>query len=407
MLCPIATVGGYAMPDTLTDLRDDTRAGAARGASLVERAQALAPRIAAAHHDIDRDREIPARVLSAMHDARLFAMLLPRSIGGEEVHPETLFHVMETIARADASTAWCLGQNCGVSMAAAYLDRSVASEIFTSGRTTAAHGAGSARAIVVDGGYRVTGHWRFASGSRHSSWLGGHATVCDADGKPYLGSDGSPLEPRTMFFPTSKAKIIDTWQVMGLRGTGSDDYAVEDLFVPSAYSYTREAAAERRESGPLYRISIYNMFGIMFSAVGIGVAQAMLDDLLSIAKTKTPHLQKNPLAQSTHIQIEVGKAHARLGAARAYVLDHFRRQHDRAAAGQAVTDQDRIVGLTVTCFAINLAREAGDFAYSAAGATAIFDRNPFERRFRDLHTVTQQLQAHVAHYEALGQSLLG
>ena len=226
------------MPDTLTDLGDAPHGGAARGRRLIEQAQGLAPKIAASHHDINQQREIPASIVGAMHDARLFAMLLPRSIGGEEVHPDT-------------STAWCLGQNCGVSMAAAYLDRNVAREIFTSGRTTAAHGAGSAKAIVVEGGYRVTGHWRFASGSRHSSWLGGHATVCDADGKPRLGSDGRAREPRTMFFPKSQARITDTWQVMGLRGTGSDDYAVQDLFVPAAYSYTRELEADRREAGPL------------------------------------------------------------------------------------------------------------------------------------------------------------
>lgn len=395
------------MPDTLTDVRDAAPDGTRSVACILERARALAPLIAAAHEDIDRDREVPAAIINAMHEARLFSMLLPHSMGGAEVHPETLFRVMETIAGADASVAWCLGQNCGVSMAAAYLDRRVAQEIFTAQRTTAAHGAGGAKAIVVDGGYRVTGNWRFASGSRHSSWLGGHATVCDADGKPHLDAVGRPREPRTVFFPKSKARITDTWHVMGLRGTGSDDYAVEDLFVPAAYSYTREAEAERRETGPLYRISIYNMFGITFSAVAVGIAQAMLDDFLEIAQKKTPHLQKQALARNTHIQIEIGKAHARLGAARAYVLDHFRRHYDRSAAGQPVTAQDRIVGLSVTCFAIGLAREVGDFVYSAAGATAIFNNNPFERRFRDLHTVTQQLQAHTAHYEALGQSLLG
>ena len=98
------------MPDTLTDLGDAPHGGAARGRRLIEQAQGLAPKIAASHHDINRQREIPASIVGAMHDARLFAMLLPRSIGGEEVHPDT-------------STAWCLGQNCGVSMAAAYLDR--------------------------------------------------------------------------------------------------------------------------------------------------------------------------------------------------------------------------------------------------------------------------------------------
>ena len=135
---------------------------------------------------------------------------------------------------ADASVAWCLCQNSGVSMAAAYLDPKVAHELFGDARAAVATGAPSplARAIVTDGGYRVTGHWHFASGSRHSQWIGGHATICEPDGSPRLGPNGKPLEQRTMLFPKAQATITDTWQVIGLRGTGSDDYAVNDLFVP-------------------------------------------------------------------------------------------------------------------------------------------------------------------------------
>jgi len=380
-----------------------------RGAELVERAQALVPMIAAAAGRIEQAREIPPDVLEAMHDARLFRMLIPRSIGGEEVEPATFFHVMEAIASADASVAWCLGQNCGVSMSAAYLDPRVAHELFGDPRATVATGAPSpgAKAIVTDGGYRVTGHWHFASGSRHSHWLGGHATICEPDGSPRLGPNGKPLEQRTMYFPKSKAKITDTWQVIGLRGTGSDDYEVSDLFVPAAYSFTRESNEDRRETGALYRFSIFNMFGMAFCAVALGIARTVLDDFIRLAKKKTPHSQVQLLANNNFIQINIGRSQAGLGAARAYVLDYYARLYEQATAGKLISYFERVAGRGVTCFAIQQAREVVDFVYHAAGATAVFERNPYERRFRDLHTVTQQSQAHMTNFEALGQILLG
>jgi indole-3-acetate monooxygenase len=171
---------------------------ARRGAELVEAARSLAPTIAAATGRIEKEREIPADLIEAMHAACLFRMLIPASIGGEEVEPATFFHVMEAVAGADASLAWCLGQNSGVSMAAAYLDPKVAREMFGDARAAVATGAPSAgaKAIITDGGYRVTGHWKFASGSRHSQWLGGHATICGS-GRMASRSSSAPCSSRS------------------------------------------------------------------------------------------------------------------------------------------------------------------------------------------------------------------
>jgi len=380
-----------------------------RGAELIERAHALAPMIEGAADQIEAGREIPAQVLNALHDARLFRMLLPRSCGGEEVEPATFFLVMEQIAMADASVAWCMSQGSGVSMAAAYLDPKVAHELFGGPRAVVATGAPSAgaKAIAVEGGYRVTGHWMFASGSKHSHWLGGHSTVCEADGKPRLGPDGRPLEQRTMLFPKSSATMIDVWQVIGLRGTGSDDYEVKDLFVPEAHSFTRESDADRREHGPLYRFSIFNMFGMGFCAVALGIARTVLDDFIRLAKEKTVYATPMLLRDSNTVQGQVGLAEAKLQAARSYVLDSYDQLYEHAARGKSLTQEQRVAARGVTCYAIHTAREVVDYAYHAAGATAIFEQNPFERRFRDLHTVTQQSQGHFANFEAFGQALLG
>jgi indole-3-acetate monooxygenase len=378
-------------------------------ATLLERARQLQPLIEGAADRIEKEREIPGGVLAALHDSRLFRMLIPRSCDGEELEPAAFFEVMEAIATADASVAWCIGQGSGVSMAAAYLKPEVAHEIFGAPDAVVASGPPdrNSKAIVVDGGYWVTGTWTFASGSRHAQWLGGHSTVCERDGSPRLDADGKPLEQRTMLFPKSSATMTDVWQVIGLKGTGSDNYSVKDLFVPADYTFTRELAADRRENGPIYRFSIFNMFGVAFSAVALGIARKVLDDFIKLAKEKVPFTSTALLRDNGQIQSQVGLSEARLQASRTYVLETFRTLYAQVAAGGSLTHEQRINNRIVTTYAIQQAREVVNFAYHAGGATAIFESNPFERRFRDLHTVTQQGQGHYSNFEALGQTLLG
>jgi alkylation response protein AidB-like acyl-CoA dehydrogenase len=374
----------------------------------VARARALAPVIAAAAARIEQERRIPDEIIAALHQARLFRMVIPRAHGGDEVQPALFLQAVEAIARADASTAWCVGQGSGCSMAAAYLKPEIAREIFGPADAVMASGpsGSNARAVVADGGFRVTGRWQFASGSRHATWFGGHCTVCEPDGTPRLDPQGRPVE-RTMLFPRAQVTTTDVWQVVGLKGTGSDDYAVDDLFVPADFAFTREAAADRRQTGPLYRFSIFNIFGIGFAGVALGIARATLDDFMALAQEKKPHASKLLLRDNAVVQSQVGLAEAKLGAARAYVLQTLRELWDSACAGENFSNHQRAMLRATTCYAIHQAKEVVDFAYHAAGATAIFERNPFERRFRDLHTVTQQGQAQFANFELVGQSLLG
>jgi alkylation response protein AidB-like acyl-CoA dehydrogenase len=380
-----------------------------RGGELIARARALRPLIEGAAPEIERHREIPDGVLSALHEARLFRLLIPRSQDGEEVEPATLFQVIEAIAMADASVAWCMAQNSGVSMAAAYLKPEVAKTLFGDARASVATGSPdkTAKAVVVEGGYRVSGHWMFASGSRHSQWLGGHARICEPDGSPRLGRDGKPLDQRTMLFPKSSATMIDVWQVMGLKGTGSDSYTVKDLFVPADFSFTRESDADRRESGPVYRISMFSMFGLAFCGVALGIARAMLDDFIALAQKKAPYYSTQLLRDSVSIQAQIGLAQVRLAAARCFVLDNFTRLYEQAARGEPFSAEQRISNRAVTCYAIHQAREVVDSVQHTAGATSVFEKSPYERRFRDMHTVTQQSQGHTTNFETLGQQLLG
>ena len=199
----------------------------------------------------------------------------------------TFFHVIETIARADASTAWCLSQAGGCAMSAAYLDLPVARAIFGSDpRAVLAWGPGpKVRAIECEGGYRVTGVWAFASGGRHATWLGAHCPIFKSDGSPRLEANGRQTE-RTMLVRDEEVAWTDIWNTVGLRGTASDQFALNDFFVRADHSITREFDRECRENGPLYRMGNGTCYQIGFSGVACGIARASLDCFLDLARRK-------------------------------------------------------------------------------------------------------------------------
>src|SRR6201999_2355074 len=209
------------------------------GFGLVERARALAPLIASEADEIERTRRLTPAVVSALIDNGLYRSLLPQSTGGSEAPLEVFMQMMEEVAKADASTAWCLGQCSVCAMTAAYLDPETAREIFGPADGILAWGAISGEVQVVPGGYRAHGRWNFASGSRQASWLGAHVQVVEADGTKRRKADGSP-EIRTILFPMSSATMYDVWDVIGLKGTGTDSYSVDNLFVPERFTALRD-----------------------------------------------------------------------------------------------------------------------------------------------------------------------
>jgi alkylation response protein AidB-like acyl-CoA dehydrogenase len=376
----------------------------------VARAAALVPMIEAASERIEAERRIVPEVVTALHEAGLFHMLLPASFGGGAADIVAFNQVIETIAAADASTAWCLAQQVASTQAAGYLDPKIAREIFAPPDGAVAWGPPSgAKAVVVDGGYIVNGRWRFGSGSEHCPWLGGHCAVFDADGKPRLDKQGRSVM-RTMLFTKDKATFYDIWNVIGLRGTGSNAYEVTELFVPEVYSYWRDLPADRRGADPLGNIPLLTLYGMGFSGVGLGLARASLDAFMKLAEAKKPgsvHGAPVLLRDNAVIQARVAKATGRLQSARAYLRDMLRVFWDAATANRAVPLEQRAQLRVAITGAMEQARRVVDFAYHAAGTNAIFHGSPFERRFRDMHTVTAQGHAHLSNFEAAGQALFG
>ena len=257
------------------------------GLDLVERARALAPLIVREADEIERTRRLTPAVTQALIENGLYRALLPKSFGGIEASLEAFMQMQEEVAKADASTAWCLGQCSVCAMTAAYLDPDAANEIFNVAPGILAWGAINHEVQAVPGGYKASARWDFASGSRQASWLGAHVRVVEADGTPRRKPDGSP-EIRTILFPVTSATMYDVWDVIGLRGTGTDSYSVDNLFIPEKFAALRDEPQARRENGPLYKLSTNMVFGMGFAATSLGVARATLDAAIDLARAKTP-----------------------------------------------------------------------------------------------------------------------
>ena len=372
----------------------------------VARARELGTEIAAAADEIERTRRIPEALLERFHDSRLFRMLLPRSAGGDETEPAVYVAAIEELARHDASIAWNAFVANSSSLIAAYLDPGVNRAIFADPRSIVAWGPPNAsRARAVDAGYRLTGKWDFASGCRHARWLGAHCHVLEADGTLRLNRFGRPAV-RTLLFPAGEATLLDTWRTIGLCGTASDSYCVNDLFVSEAFSSTREDPTLRREHGPLYAFTMQCLYATGVAAVAFGIARAMLSEFITLASRKAPRGLAR-LADNAVVQADVARAEARLGSARAYLIETLTAIYAHADDVAPIEVADRARVRLACTNAIQAAAEVADFAYKGAGVDAIFTGSPFERRFRDMHTLSQQIQARGAHFESVGQVMLG
>ena len=372
--------------------------------SLVERASALAPLITAEADEIERTRRLTPKVVSVLVESGLYKSLVPQSIGGFESPPMVFMQMLEEIAKADASTAWCLGQCSVCGMTAAYLDADIAHQVFGKPDDILAWGAIAHAVQAVPGGYTITARWDFASGSRQANWLGAHVQVLEAGGKVRLRPNGTP-EIRTIVFPASSATMHDVWDVIGLSGTGTDSYSVENLFIPDNFAALRDDFSALREKGPLYGITTYSMFGLGFGAVSLGVARATLDAAIDLARKKHS-VGIAAMKDNSAVQGLIGRTEAKLRAARAYHYSTATDAWQELLTTGRLSEQGRTAIRLSATYTIHQAAEVVDTAYHMAGATAVFRSNPFERRFRDMHAIAQQIQARDNHYEDVGKMIL-
>jgi alkylation response protein AidB-like acyl-CoA dehydrogenase len=296
-----------------------------------------------------------------------------------------------------------IGATTGV--IAGFLPEREAREVFATPETVVGgvlHPRGTAQ--VVEGGYRVSGRWPFASGCRHCAWLLGGALVKEDD-RPRLRADGSP-EARMMIFPAREVEIIDTWSVSGLRGTGSHDIAVADVFVPRQ-STVWFSTDRPRAPGPLYALPMLGLLASGIAAVALGIAGGAIADLTTLASAKTPTGSRRPLAARPAVQAEVARSTAAIGAARAYLLATLGEAWKQAERGEAFTAADRARIRLAATHATRESTRVVDRMYEAGGGSAIYDTSPLQRRFRDVHVATQHVMVAEATWELGGRVLLG
>lgn len=353
----------------------------------------------------EANRSLHPELVSALKDAGLFGMLVPREIGGLEVDVATFVAAIEAVARGDGAAGWCVMIAATTGVTAAQLPRDGAAELFSDPfAPTAGVLMPKGRATHAEGGWRVNGTWAFGSGTGHAKWILGGATVFGADGPELIG--GKLPHARMMFFPREDVSIHDTWHVSGLRGTGSNDFEVKELFVPDRRSAAIGGGA-LWATGPTYAFPIYGLLALGVAAAGLGIAQAAIDALRELATAKTPTGSRRLLAERASAQSGIAEADALVRSGRAFMSDAIACAWERACTGERMTLDDRsLLRLAATTAALNSAR-AVDLCYNLGGASSIYESNLLQRQFRDIHTLTQHVMVGQPTLEVAGRIMLG
>jgi alkylation response protein AidB-like acyl-CoA dehydrogenase len=377
--------------------------------SLLESVQRIAPIVREGAERSEADRRLCDSVYDAMREAGLFGMLAPRAHGGLEVHPIEAMQVWEAVARIDSAAAWNLVMNQAISCFAAWLPAEGVRELFRDGPPTTAGALNPpAAAKRVDGGWRITGRVPFGSGCHNASWLAMPAVEMEEDRPKVDPTTGKPAVFGT-FFPRADAEILDTWHTLGMRGTGSADFRVRDLFVPDVRT-ARVAPLARPApgfEGPLYRMWPWTAI-LGETAVSVGIAAEAVAQGIELCRTKTAAYNVIPLREQQLAQYQMGKAAARVEASRDTIHRAASAAYDEVAASGAGLSREAKIRLQLAvCLAAEACAEAVRFVNDAVGASSIRRDRPFERHFRDVHVLLQHSSKSAARYASAGRLMFG
>lgn len=366
----------------------------------------LAPHIRAVREELEATRRVPPALVRAIADAGLFRPYLPRAMGGPELPPLTVFRVIEEISKVDGSVGWCTMIASGVSLLSGWLRADVGRALF--GQPPDVRIAGSLRpegqAYPVDGGYRIRGRWDFASGINHANWILCTCTIMDGD-TPRQTPAGVPAT-RPMLIPADAATIVDTWSVVGMCGTGSHDFIVDDVFVPAAHSFSLTEPPQA--SGPLYHPRL--LFVVLWTgtvANSLGIARGAMDAFIALATQARSTMSPTLLRDRALVQTQVAEAEAILSAARAYVLASVGAAWEAVCAGESDPSHEIAQARLAITHGMHEAVRVVDRLFHAAGTNAIYRKHGLERYFRDVHTAVQHAAGLPVHIESAGKVFLG
>ena len=368
----------------------------------LEAALALAPDIAAQAKAFEDARRLSLEIVRRMADAGLIDMAVPTEYGGRENTPMEIMRVAEEISYADGSTGWVLMNYQTTALVSALLPPHRGEEVFGGAERCCPAGALAARGRgrFVDGGMLVNGRWSWASGCDTANWMWANTAMFDDDGMALENPDGTPLILGPLF-RSDQLTIHDTWRVAGMCGSGSNDVEVKDAFIPEGrwVNFANEPVVDR----PLFRFPVISFFASCVAAVPLGLARAALDIFIDLARERIPFGRTTPLAERTSAQIYVARAEALIDAGRDYLYEMTEALWDLVNDGQEPSVEARRRVRLASAQAATNAAEAVDLLYAAGGGASLFDDNPLQRHWRDVHATTLHIQVNHVQYETMGK----
>ncbi len=370
--------------------------------AVLESVKALEPQIRAARDAIEEQRCLPGALAHSLMEAGVFRMGVPRIYGGPELYPMAQVRVVEELTRIEGAVGWLSMISSAGSFLAAFLKPEPAQRLFGSVESVlAGQLRPPQRADLAEGGYRVSGTFHFASGSGHASVMTCGCTVYE-NGRPRLTRNGNP-EIRVMLVPAAKTRIVDVWDTTGMRGTGSNDFIVEDVFVPFD-DCPNLGSGPAYITGPLY--SWPALFLVSHAGVPLGLARSALDfvEELSARKELTPGLA---LRQDGQVQETIAKAEAAIEAARCYVYRTLENLWATLCAEEKPSPRQRAHYRLMMTHAHQTAKDVINILYDLAATSAIFRSSPLERNMRDILTSSQHRVVHPKMYRPAGRLILG
>jgi alkylation response protein AidB-like acyl-CoA dehydrogenase len=375
------------------------------GVSLIDIARSLEPMIRE-HAEALEEGRIPPPLVEAFYDVGVFKAMLPREVGGLEVEPVEWLQMIEELARVNASAGWLAFIQSGVGLTFLDPERFERFRVRGSGRLILAMSLGriGGKAVKVEGGYRISGRWPFASGSPFATWLGGMSFVSDESGSPIVDATGQP-QRLLAIWPADQARLIDTWDGLGLRGTGSGDFEISDLFVPE------DQVNPGFYGAPIYDRALFRlkeMPEVGHGAHALGIASAALESFVDAVNTKplpgsTRHMAMGHM--QAH-QIAFARADVLIRAARALLYETVRAAYEDAKANPELALELRVRLREANLFAVRAAKEAVGLIFEMAGSSGVYRGRPIERAFRDINTAANHTNYVDTAYTAIGSYFL-
>jgi alkylation response protein AidB-like acyl-CoA dehydrogenase len=375
---------------------------------ILEAARGLAPLIRAAANEIDRERRLTPAIVDAMKRAGIFGMTMPKEWDGPELDPMMQIRVIEALSEADGSVGWCAMINSDGGYFTAFLNDKVGRAMYPDLQApTGGSLIFSGKAERVAGGYRVKGRWPFVSGCQHCAWIAGTCVVYENGKEKTIAADGI-AERRVCFVPASECRVIDTWYTTGLRGSGSHDVAIEDVFVPDERSV--EFPFKPIRKGPLYAFPL--MFAYNLPGITLGIARGAINAFAEIAEKKATTVSMaigRPvmLRDEAYAQRAISRAEALVGSARAYIFECINDIWRTLLRAERISLRQRARYRIAIAHAHSACLESVEGLYKALGGSSVYASAPFDRSLRDLLTINQHTMNSLKIQETTGKILLG